>query len=69
MDYGASARARNKAPRYSFWDYSSDEGSHPLSLLTEGIHSIEALDEKFDPAEFVTWRPDWVYPRDWGALS
>ncbi len=69
MDYGASARARNKNPRYSFWDYDSAEGSHPLSLLPEQIQAIEALREKFDPGDFVTWRTAWVYPRNWGALS
>lgn len=70
MDYGPSTRARDRSDRYHLWDYDSDEARHPLSLLGDQIASIEALDERFDPAEFVTWSPvKWVYPRDWGRYS
>lgn len=70
MDYGPSRRARDKSDRYHLWDYDSDEGRHTLSLLGDQISSIEALDEDFEPAEFVTWSPvEWFYPRDWGLYS
>lgn len=69
MDYGQGPRTRDTTPRYSFWDYDSDEGGHPLSLLPERIWSIEPLTDAFDPAAFVTWQTAWVYPRDWGRLS
>jgi hypothetical protein len=70
MDFGPSRRARDKSNRYHFWDYESDEGPHVLSLLPDQVISMEATAERFDPAEFVTWRPIlWFYPRDWGAYS
>jgi hypothetical protein len=70
MDYGPSRTARDKSDRYHLWDYDSDEARHTLSLLGDQIASIEALNERFDPAEFVTWSPvEWFYPRDWGRYS
>jgi len=69
MDYGASSRAHNKADRYHLWDYDSDERVHTLSLLPEQVHNIQVLQESFDPAEFVTWTPAWIVPRDWGEYS
>ena len=64
MDYAPSTRARDKTPRYHFWDFESDSGSnHTLSLPAEQIHSIEGLDSTFDPADFVTWAPMWTIPR------
>jgi hypothetical protein len=71
MDYGPSRNAGNKSDRYHFWDYDSDSpgGRHTLSLLPEQIVAIDESDESFDPAEFVTWEPQWFYPRDWGEFS
>jgi hypothetical protein len=72
MDFGPSRRARNGLDRYHFWDYSSDMKPHALNLLPERIVQIEALEESFDPAEFVTWdlsRSPWFLPRDWGRYS
>jgi hypothetical protein len=68
-DYGPLARARDKSPRYSFWDYEGAEGGHPLSLTSDQIESIAETDETFDPAEFVTWKPAWQYPRNWGVYG
>ena len=69
MDYGPSTRTRNKNDRFHSWDYDSDQGSHTLSLLPNQIINIEVLPDIFDPAEFVTWRPNWIVQRDWGAYS
>jgi hypothetical protein len=69
MDFGPSNRAKDKSDRYHLWDYDSADGPHTLSLLPSRIVSIAPTEEPFDPTEFVTWDPDWHYPRDWGNLS
>lgn len=72
LDYGPSRQAHDKAPRYHFWDYDSDQAPHPLSLLPAQIVLIEGTTDAFDPGEFITWdmneRP-WFTPRDWGTFS
>ena len=72
MDYGPFRAAKNKIDRYHSWDYESDEGPHPLSLLTDQIVEIMVTQQAFDPAEFVTWsltKSPWFVARDWGAYS
>ena len=69
MDFGPSRRAKDKSDRYHFWDYESDTRNHVLSLLPVQVQSIEAADEQFDPAEFITWTTDWFFSRDWGQYS
>lgn len=69
MDFGASRRAADKSDRFHFWDYDSDKEKHTLSLLPNQVKSIETLEETFNPAEFVTWQPNWIVARDWGAFS
>ncbi len=73
MDYGPSRRAKDQSDRYHLWDYESDsvDGRHTLSLLPEQVASIVGTDERFDPAEFVTWGPPcaWFFARDWGEFS
>lgn len=69
MDYGPGTRAHNKSDRFHSWDYDSDTERHTLSLLPEQVISIEVLSDLFDPAEFVTWQPNWIVQRDWGPYS
>jgi len=69
MDYGPSRRTADKSDRFHFWDYDSDTNTHTLSLLQNQIKSIEALEQNFDPKEFVTWKTNWLISRDWGYLS
>lgn len=70
MDYGPSRRAiADKGDRFHFWDYESDTRNHTLSLLPSQIKSIEVLGETFDPADFVTWSPNWFIARNWGTYS
>ncbi|KLU99949.1 hypothetical protein ABT56_22785 [Photobacterium aquae] len=69
MDFGPSRRAKNKDDRYHLWDYESDKANHVLSLLPAQIVNIEFLDMDFNPAEFVSWPPNWLIKRDWGVYS
>jgi hypothetical protein len=72
MDYGPSRRAKDKSDRYHVWDYDSDMRIHTLSLLPEQVIRIDVLEDKFDPAEFVTWdtsNSPWFIKRDWGQYS
>jgi len=69
MDLGPSRQAHDKSDRFHFWDYDSDKARHTLSLLPQQIVSIEVLSDNFDPAEFVSWEPDWFVARDWGSYS
>ncbi|GGY93474.1 hypothetical protein [Shewanella fodinae] len=69
MDFGPSRRAHNQDNRYHLWDYDSDKSNHTLSLLPDQIVEMEFLEELFDPADFVTWTPNWIVERDWGRYS
>jgi hypothetical protein len=69
MDYGPSTRAHDKSDRFHSWDYDSDNQRHTLSLLPAQVISIDALPDTFDPAEFVTWKTNWIVKRDWGNHS
>ncbi|MBA3441282.1 MAG: hypothetical protein H0T92_15565 [Pyrinomonadaceae bacterium] len=72
MDFGPSRRAKDQSDRYHLWDYDSTARTHTLNLLPEQIARIEVLDEKFDPAEFVTWdtrKSTWFVDRNWGIYS
>lgn len=72
MDYGPSRRVSDGPDRYHFWDYESDDRPHPLSLLPEQIEVIEALEEHFNPADFINWNvteKPWFVQRDWGIYS
>lgn len=71
MDYGPSGRARDKTPRYHFWDFESDSGStHTLSLPASQITSVEVLGSSFDPSSFVSWNPNWFVVRTtWGDFN
>lgn len=64
MDYGPRARAHDKSDCYHFHDYESEDGPHTLSLPPVQMIAIDATDESFDPAEFITWEANWHYPRD-----
>jgi len=69
LDFGPSRRTKDPSPRYHFWDFTSDEKPHALSLGPRQILSIEILDLHFDPATIITWRPAWHIQRDWGPFS
>jgi hypothetical protein len=69
MDFGPSRRAREKNDRFHVWDYESDTANHVLSLSPEQVTSITVLNETFEPADFVMWKPDWLIRRNWGMYS
>lgn len=69
MDYGPSRRAHDQSDRFHLWDYEGDKANHTLSLSPEQIVSITALNETFEPGDFVRWRPNWFVQRNWGMYS
>ena len=71
LDLGPVQRERGHPERYQFWDYGG-RSAHWLKLPEDQIFTIEATDESFDPAEFVTWslsESPWSIPRNWGEYS
>ena len=71
MDFGPSRQSKNGPwDRYHLWDYDSPSGRpHTLSILPDEAEGIEALNESFDPGEFVAWDTSWFVERDWGPYS
>lgn len=69
MDYGPSRRVKDSSDRFHLWDFSSDVKAHTLSLKLNQIVAMESLPDTFDPSLFVTWKPDWIVPRNWGIYS
>ena len=66
LDYGPEAAIPDGVNRYSLWDYSSNNGSHILSLLPEQVLDMRILGELFDPAKIEVRPPHWFIARDWG---
>ncbi|MBS1504537.1 MAG: hypothetical protein JST32_20925 [Bacteroidetes bacterium] len=69
FDFGPSRRYKDGLDRYHFYDLDSPDGKHNLSILPDQLLNIEFLDIIFDPAEYVTWTPNWFVTRDWGMHS
>ena len=71
MDYGPARSMKVPEDRYHFWDFESDSPkNHVLSLPDAQIVSVEVLPSAFDPAEFVTWPPNWHVARtSWGEFG
>lgn len=66
MDYGTAAEYPDGVNRYILWDYTSNNGSHTLSLLPEQVLDLRVLGLLFDPAEIDARPPQWSVARDWG---
>jgi hypothetical protein len=71
FDFGPSRRKNLKVnpDRYHFCDLDSPDGSHNLSITTEHLLKLEKLEKKFDPADYISWKPNWFVSRDWGVYS
>jgi hypothetical protein len=72
LDFGVSRRAKDGLDRYHLWNYESEGKNHVLSLTPDQVVRIEATEDGFDPAEFITWdtkRSPWFIPRNWGIYS
>jgi|SRR6218665_305285 len=69
FDIGPSRKYQQPNLRYHMYDLNSPKGPHNLSILPEKITYIELLDEEFDPGTYIKWKPEWLFPRDWGLYS
>lgn len=70
FDYGPSRRNLKVNPdRYHAYDLNSPDGRHTISLLPEQIIRITLLEDSFEPADYITWNPNWFVERDWGKYS
>lgn len=70
FDFGPSRRNLNPNPdRYRFYDLDSPDGKHNLSIAPDQLISVTVLDEAFEPADYVNWKPNWFVSRDWGQHS
>ena len=69
FDYGPSNIYHDGQDRYHFSDLDSPSGSHNLSILPSQVLSIQDTNQSFDPADYVTWDPNWFISRDWGKYS
>ena len=71
FDFGPSQKtdAINKSEKYHLLDLDSPELPHNLPLDPYQIIHLEVLNEAFDPADYVKWKPKWIYKRNWGIYS
>lgn len=69
FDYGPSRKFKDGNDRYHFFTLNSPDGNHVLSVLPSQVLSMEITNEKFNPGDYITWEPKWIYPRDWGEYS
>ena len=69
FDFGPSKRYKDGSDRFHFYDLDSPDGKHNLSILEEQLITLEILADFFEPADYVTWAPNWIVARDWGVHS
>jgi hypothetical protein len=69
LDYGLVGEVQDGVNRYSFWDYTSNNGSHQLTLRPEQVLGLSVLGLLFNPAEFGVPTAPWSVPRDWNSPS
>lgn len=72
FDFGPSQKsdAIDKTDKYHVLDLDTPElKPHNLSVVEDKMLKVEILGENFNPSEYVTWEPSWIYPRDWGDKS
>ncbi|SDH44347.1 hypothetical protein SAMN04488136_11647 [Vibrio xiamenensis] len=54
---------------FYLWNYDSLDDAHQLYLYPKQVMYIDACYEVFCLRELVTWKPNWILPRDWGIYS
>lgn len=72
FDFGPSQKddAIDKTEKYHVLDLDTpEEKPHNLAVAEDRMISVQVLQESFEPGEYVTWSPSWIYPRDWGDKS
>lgn len=62
LDYGPSRTAQDKTPRLHMWDIRK---KHVVSVFPDRVLTYRKLDETFNPADIVTWEPNWHVLRNW----
>lgn len=69
FDYGPSRKYKDGLERYHFLDLDSPEGKHNLSILPQQVIDMVLTNKEFDPADYISWTPNWHVSRDWSAYS
>ncbi|AUC16589.1 hypothetical protein BTO06_16170 [Tenacibaculum sp. SZ-18] len=69
FDFGPSKRFMDKSYRYHFLDLDSPRGRHPLPLLPNRLVKLELTNTSFNPANYINWKPNWYFKRNWGKYS
>lgn len=69
FDFGPSRKYKDGLDRFHFYDLESPNGNHNLSILPNQIIEITLDKGFFDPADIITWTPNWFLKRDWGSFS
>jgi len=69
FDFGPSRISKDKSDKYHFYDLTSPDGKHTLSIFEKQLINLEVTTKKFDPKDYVTWSPNWFVKRDWGTYS
>lgn len=69
FDYACSKRNKNQINKYQLYDLDSPSGRHNLALEESQIINLVKLNESFNPADYISWEPNWEVARDWGEYS
>ncbi|WP_431166085.1 hypothetical protein [Tenacibaculum halocynthiae] len=69
FDIGPIRRSKDKSLRYHFLDLDSPKGAHNLPLLPNRLLKIELTSIQFEPAKYITWKPNWFLKRNWEDFS
>jgi hypothetical protein len=69
FDFGPSRKYKDGLDRYHFLDLDSPDGKHNLSILPDQVLNITLTNNTFNPADYISWTPNWHISRDWGEFS
>lgn len=69
FDFGPSRKYKDGLDRYHFLDLYSPDGKHNLSILPDQVINMTLTNNNFNPADYISWTPNWHISRDWGEFS
>lgn len=69
FDFGPSRKYKDGLDRYHFLDLDSPDGKHNLSILPDQVLNMTLTNNNFNPADYISWTPNWHISRDWGEFS
>lgn len=69
FDFGPSRKYKDGLDRYHFLDLDSPDGKHNLSILPDQVINMALTNNNFNPADYISWTPNWHISRDWGEFS